>query len=258
MCLALSLVRLSEKTARRDLDVLKKRISDDLNSLLRKSGVAISAITVTPSGWLNATVNNGSLFARILDTSLRLPAVCSEYKSALATARIGERATSDGVEILLRDRDGTEKVFLKMDKLRASLPLIRKTEAPELLTILCLKPLFPIQLFLRGGVNLSSYQAELLVDWVRCGLDAIHVWDITRSELMEAVPKDTFRRLIADVEFYGVLAFRLLLKLGMDPLRLEDCIRGFCEKRWIQARIEVFQVEKARQIISPASWAKNV
>lgn len=253
MCPALSLVRLSEKTARRDLGVLKKRISDDLNSLLRTSGVVVSAITATPSGWLNATVNDGSLFAKILDKSLRLPALYSEYKNALATARIGERATLDGVEILLRDRDRTEKAFLKIDKLRASLPLIRETEAPELLSILCLRPLFPIQLFLRGGVNLSSYQAELLVDWVRCGLDAIHVWDITRSELMEAVPKDTFRRVIADVELYGVLAFRLLLKLGMDPRRLEDCIRDFCEKRWIQARIEVFRVKKARQIISPTN-----
>jgi len=253
VCPALSLVRLSEKTARRDLDVLKKRINDDLNSLLRTSGVAVSTITVTPSGWLNATVNDGSIFGRILDKSLRLPTVYSEHKNALTTARIGERATSDGIEVLLRDRDRTEKVFLKIDKLRASLPLIRKTEAPELLSILCLRPLFPIQLFLRGGVNLSSYQAELLVDWVRCGLDAIHVWDITTSELMEAVPKDKFRKLIADIEFYGVLAFRLLLKLGMDPRRLEDCIRDFCEKRWIQARIEVFRVEKARQIISPAN-----
>lgn len=252
MCLTLSLVRLSEKTARRDLDILKKRTRDDLNSFLRSSGIAISAITVTSQGWLNLTVDNGPVFTKILDQSLRLPTVCPERETTLATGRIGDKATSDGIEILLREGDRTEKIFLEMDRLKASLPLVKNTEATELLEILCLKPLFPIQLFLRGEVRPSNYQAELFSDWVRCGLDAVHVWDLTRSELMQAVPTNIFRRFVADVESYGVLAFRLWLKLGMAPQKLEDCIRDFCERNWVQARTDVFSVEEARKIISPA------
>jgi len=247
----LSLVRLCEKTARRDLDVLRERISGDLNSFLRSSGIAVQGITVTPNGWLNATVDNESVFANILDQSLRLPTVHSKRERVLVTGRIGERATSGGIEILLRDGDSTEKVFLGMNELKSSLPLVKKTEATELFDTLCLKPLFPIQLFLRGEVRLSNYQAELFVEWVRCGLDAVHVWDLTESELREAVPPDIIRRFIADIESYGVLAFRLSLKLGVDPRNLEDCIRDFCDRKWIQARTQVFRVEQARKIISP-------
>jgi len=251
VCPTLSLVRLCEKTARRDLDALRERISGDLNAFLQSSGIAVQGITVTPNGWLNATVDNESVFTKILDQSLRLPTVHSKRERILATGRIGERATSDGIEILLRDGDSTEKVFLKTNELKPSLPMVKETEATELFDILCLKPLFPIQLFLGGEVRLSNHQAELFVEWVRCGLDAVHVWDLTESELREAVSTDMARRVIADIESYGVLAFRLSLKLGMDPQNLEDCIRDFCDKKWIQARTEVFRVEQARKIISP-------
>lgn len=249
----LSLVRLCEKTARRDRDLLTKRISDDFNSFLRSSGITVQGITVTPNGWLNATVNNGPIFTKILDRSVRLPVAYCEKGKVLVTGRVGDRATSDGIEVLLRNGDNTEKVFLKTDELKASLPLVRKAKAMELFDTLCLKPLFPIQLFLRGEVRPSNYQGELFVDWVRCGLDAVHVWDITQSELRDVVPTDIFRTFVADIEFYGVLAFRLLLKLGMDAQRLEDYITDFCERRWIEARTDVFRVEEARKIISPAS-----
>lgn len=257
MCLILSLVRLSEKTARRDLNAFKKKIRFDLNSFFRSSGITISRITVTSDGWLNAVVDNESVFMGLLDRSLQLPTVWREKETALVTGSIGKRATSEGIEVLLRDGDKTKKVFLKTDKLKTSLPLIEETESTEILNLLCLKPLFPIQLFLRREVRLSNYQAELFVDWVRCGLDAVHVWDLTESELKEAVPADILRRFIADIEFYGVLAFRLLVKLGVDPLEVEAHIRDFCESKWIQARTEVFHADEARKILSPASQMRK-
>ena len=147
------------------------------------------------------------------------------------------------------------KVIISLNALRAQLADGRPLSGREIIDNYCLIPGSTVAIRVTrldpssGAVEgwLSDSQIELFSDWIKLGLDRIHVFDCSRERLNYAIRKANLERDIISTESLTITAHSVQCKLGTDAVGLIPKLGSILRKNQLKPFIPRRIVAKCRR-----------